>query len=57
MKKQDIKIVVANNDESEKIEKKLNDLTEQGYKLQSSNVDWYCGMVLGTFCMVKDLEG
>ena len=34
--KQDIKIIMA-NDEPELVEKKLNSLTEKGYKLQSSN--------------------
>ena len=56
MKKQDIKIIMANDDIPELIENKLNDLTEQGYKLQSSKVDWYCGTLEGAFCMVKDLE-
>ena len=57
MKKQDIKIIIANGEGTDEIEKKLNDLTEQGYKLQSSKVDWYCGKLEGAFCMVKDLEG
>lgn len=54
MKKQDIKIIMANDAMPEKIEEKLNDLTKQGYKLQSSKVDWYCGRLEGVFCMVKD---
>jgi len=57
MKKQDIKIIMANDDKPELIEKKLNSLTEKGYKLQSSKVDWYCGMLEGAFCLVKDMEG
>ena len=54
MTKQDIKIIMANGEEPELIEKKLNDLTKKGYKLQSSKVDWYCGMLEGVFCLVKD---
>lgn len=56
MKKQDAKIIIANGEGTDEIEKRLNDLTEQGYKLQSSNVEWYNGGILGAFCMVKDLE-
>jgi hypothetical protein len=56
MKKQDIKIIMANDDEPEFIENKLNQLTEAGYKLQSSSVDWYNGLLEGAFCLVKDLE-
>lgn len=55
-KKQDIKIIIANGEGKDEIEKRLNDLTEQGYKSQSSNVEWYNGGILGAFCMVKDLE-
>ena len=56
MKRQDIKIIMANDDGPELIEKKLNDLTEKGYKLQSSKVDWYCGKLEGAFCFIKDTE-
>ena len=56
MKNQDIKIITANGDVPELVEKKLNNLTEQGYKLQSSSIDWYCGKVEGAFCLVKILE-
>lgn len=56
MKKQDIKIIIANGEGTDEIEKRLNDLTEQGYKLQSSNMQWYNGGILGAFCMAKDLE-
>ncbi len=56
MKKQDIKIIIANGEGTIEIEKQLNDLTEQGYKLQSSSVEWYNGGILGAFCLVRDLE-
>ncbi len=52
---EDIKIVVANNDTSEELETKLNNFTKQGYKLQTSNIEWYCGKILGVFCLVKEL--
>ena len=56
MKDQDIKIITANGDVPELLEKKLNNLTEQGYKLQSSSVNWYNGRVEGAFCLVRILE-
>lgn len=53
---EDIKIVVANNDTPEELEVRLNNFTKQGYKIQNSNFEWYCGKVLGVFCLVKDIK-
>lgn len=55
-KLQDIKIILASDESAEEVESKLNNLTDQGYKLQSSSVEWYCGKVEGAFCLLKELK-